>query len=276
MEIYGIISKSFDQRIQIRIDIPESLPVRGDISGLSLALLNLCTNARDAMPGGGTLTLSARAGKTVAEVRVADTGTGMDPETLKNCFDPFFTTKQVGQGTGLGLSTTYGIIQNHGGKITAASTRGQGSVFTLSIPSASEPECAAPIDPCDPPAGSGERILVVDDEKEFLEAMPPLLEKLGYRVAIVSNGIEALESVSAWKPDVVLMDRNLPDIDGLACAERILDLKPDVKIVILSGYEEGGPDDGNRELRSRIHGYLIKPVGIFELGHQLQKMLKEG
>ena len=250
--------------------------MRGDISGLSLALLNLCTNARDAMPAGGTLTLSAQAGKTFAEVRVADTGSGMNTETLKNCFDPFFTTKQVGQGTGLGLSTTYGIIQNHGGKITAASTVGQGAVFTLCIPIASEPACDTTIDACELPTGNGERVLVVDDEKEFLDAMPPLLEKLGYRVAIVSNAAEALESVASWEPDVVLMDRNLPSLDGLACADRILDLKPHIKIAILSGYEEGGPDDGDREYRSRIHGYMTKPVGIYELGHQLQKMLNEG
>jgi PAS domain S-box-containing protein len=133
-QIYQIIRTSFGKGIQIELDVPDSLPMRGDGSGLSLALLNLCTNARDAMPDGGTLSLSARADGEMAEVRVADTGSGMNREIMKNCFEPFFTTKQPGQGTGLGLSTTYGIIENHGGHIDVASSPGKGTVFRLHLP----------------------------------------------------------------------------------------------------------------------------------------------
>jgi PAS domain S-box-containing protein len=145
-QIHQIIRASFDKAIQIELDVPESLSMHGDSSGLSLALLNLCTNARDAMPDGGVLTISARINGEVVEVCVADTGIGMNRETMKNCFEPFFTTKQPGQGTGLGLSTTYGIIESHGGQIDVASTPGKGTVFCLHLPIAAvlkeEPELA--------------------------------------------------------------------------------------------------------------------------------------
>ena len=158
-QIHQIIRASFDPRIHIERDVPESLPIRGDCSGLSLAMLNLCTNARDAMPDGGTLTISARTDGGVVEVRVADTGIGMNRETLKNCFTAFFTTKPSGQGTGLGLSTTYSIIESHCGEISVSSAPGKGTTFFLRLPTAAalgeEPERT----------GDDERPAAVEDEK---------------------------------------------------------------------------------------------------------------
>ena len=272
-EIYQIIRKSFDQRIDIVLNLPPALFVMGDHSELNLAMLNLCTNARDAMPGGGSLTISAKMTDGMAELLVADTGEGMNAGTLKNCFDPFFTTKEVGQGTGLGLSTTYGIVKNHGGRITARSSPGQGTVFTVKIPLAPPaPEVKAAA-PSETPKGNGEKVLVVDDDREFLAAVPPLLEALGYRATVAESPRDALERYRNWRPDAVLMDRNMPAVDGLACAEQIIEIDPAARIAIISGYAEDGPDGLEAHHRDHICGYLTKPVDMVELGRMLHRIL---
>jgi two-component system cell cycle sensor histidine kinase/response regulator CckA len=130
-ETYQIIKESFDRNIDIHIDVPELLPIMGDHSGLSTALMNLCTNARDTMPEGGELRINGIRDGDKAVVTVSDTGSGMDKNAVEKCFDPFFTTKEVGKGTGLGLSTTYGIIKSHEGEIRVNSTPNKGSVFKL-------------------------------------------------------------------------------------------------------------------------------------------------
>lgn len=133
-EIYRIVKNSFNNTIEIRIHVPESLPVIGDASGLNQVLMNLCTNARDAMPQGGNLRLEARQEGKKAIVTISDNGLGMDKETMEQCFNPFFTTKEIGKGTGLGLSTSYGIINNHDGEIHVTSHPDKGSVFTIYLP----------------------------------------------------------------------------------------------------------------------------------------------
>jgi signal transduction histidine kinase len=134
IETYQIIKESFDKNIDIHIDVPELLPILGDHSGLSTALMNLCTNARDTMPEGGELQIKGIRKGDKAVVTVSDTGNGMDKSTVEKCFDPFFTTKEVGKGTGLGLSTTYGIIKSHEGEIHVNSEPDKGSVFKLIFP----------------------------------------------------------------------------------------------------------------------------------------------
>jgi PAS domain S-box-containing protein len=134
IETYQIIKESFDKNIDIHIDVPELLPIIGDHSGLSTALMNLCTNARDSMPEGGNLQIKVIREAKKAVVTVTDTGSGMDKNTIEKCFDPFFTTKEVSKGTGLGLSTTYGIIKSHEGEIHVTSELNKGSVFKLIFP----------------------------------------------------------------------------------------------------------------------------------------------
>ena len=130
----GLVSESFDNNIQIREDVPAAIPVMGDHLCLKQAIMNLCTNARDAMPDGGQLRIEARQKGERAEVVISDTGHGMDKETLEKCFDPFFTTKSVDKGTGLGLSRAYGIAKEHGGDMHAFSELGKGSTFKLYLP----------------------------------------------------------------------------------------------------------------------------------------------
>jgi two-component system NtrC family sensor kinase len=268
-ETYQLITKSFDKMIEIRMSAPESLPITGDPSGLTQILMNLCTNARDAMPKGGQLMIQARKDGERAVITVGDTGSGMDKKTLEKCFDPFFTTKDPGQGTGLGLSTTYGIVKEHGGEIRVFSEVGEGTTFVLSFPLASSAE-QSDAETCEGVVhGHGQKVLVVDDEEEICRLMEELLKGFGYRVAYATSGRQGVERYQQWSPDIVLLDRNLPEMDGLTCCEEILKHDPRAKIVILSGYDEAGMEEDKRRL---IKGYLTKPVEITQLTRVLSEL----
>lgn len=272
-ELGQLISKSFDKAIDISIDIPESLFIMGDNSGLSLVLMNLSTNARDAMPKGGKLRIEARQKGNTAEVTISDSGWGMDKDTIKKCFDPFFTTKEVGKGTGLGLSTTYGIIKSHGGQISIDSVLNKGTSLKLAFPMAIPGEPDEKEYVADIVQGKGEKILVVDDEIEILKAMPDLLENLGYKASITSSGKEAIDIYKTWQPDVILMDLCMPVMNGVTCLEEILAYDPNAKIIMISGYEAQhavGLDEHKKKL---IKGYLTKPFDIYDLSVLLARVI---
>jgi two-component system, cell cycle sensor histidine kinase and response regulator CckA len=270
-----IIAKSFEARIQVQVDLPEHLTILGDAAGLSQVLINLCTNARDAMPNGGTLRIEARREGAHAVVGVSDTGIGMDQEILEKCFDPFFTTKPIGSGTGLGLSTAYGIIKGHDGSISIHSRPGQGTTFTLRFALTGAAEAPSDKDERALVHGNGECILLVDDEADILRAMQGLLKKLNYRPLFAETGAQAVSLYSAWRPEVVLLDVNMPGMDGLECAQRLLELDSEARIVMFSGYEPVQrklPDLLERKL---VKGYLTKPADIAELSQFLSKVLHE-
>ncbi|MBW2310250.1 MAG: PAS domain S-box protein [Deltaproteobacteria bacterium] len=273
-ETYELISKSFDKMIDIGISVPESLPIMGDHAGLSQVLMNLCTNASDAMPDGGTLRIEARREAHRALVVVSDTGCGMDKETREKCLDPFFTTKEVNKGTGLGLSTTYGIVKEHGGEIHVHSKVGQGTMFTLSFPIDRSGELSTHEQVPELSRGEGQKILIVDDESEMCKSMAELLTGIGYRADSVNTGKAAIEKYQAWHPDAVLLDRNMPEMDGISCGEKIMDFDPNAKIVIISGYDEQGPVALDDERKKFIRGYLTKPIDMNELSSMLAQLLK--
>jgi len=261
-ETHDIIHKSFDRKIEIKVEHPEYLPIMGDESGLSQVLMNLCTNARDAMPEGGRLTIRAERSGNRAVMIVSDTGQGMDQDTIEKCFDPFFTTKPIGKGTGLGLSTTYGIVKSHEGQISVISRPQQGTTLKLQFPLASGTDAAGAGALSAISYGRGQRVLVVDDEPEILHALHDLLKILNYRPELAPGCKEALALYPDFKPEVVLMDINMPQVDGLECAQKIIDLHPEAKIGILSGYEpfpSGVPKKNRQEI---IKGHLTKPVDI--------------
>ena len=273
-ETYQLVKESFDQRIDIRIDVPESSPVIGDHLGLSQALMNLCTNARDSMPNGGELRIEAMPKGDKVVVVVSDTGQGMDKVTVQKCFDPFFTTKEVGKGTGLGLSTTYGIIKNHGGEISVTSEPNKGTIFKILLPLDISGEQDKQEDLTEIVQGNGEKVLVVDDEMEMLYAIPSILKRLGYQAATANNGKEGMEKYKAWQPDVVLMDIDMPVMDGLTCIEKIGDYDPNAKAIIISGYEEDVLDGLDQRKKKLIKGFLAKPFGQYELSALLAQALK--
>jgi PAS domain S-box-containing protein len=275
-ETYELIQKSFEKKIDIQIDVPESLPVLGDYTGLSQAMMNLCNNSRDAMPGGGQLRIHARQIGNHAELIVSDSGRGMNRKTIEQCFNPFFTTKPIGKGTGLGLSTTYGIIKSHNGLIQIESKPKKGTRIAITFPLAvgatdiaEMPQRAKEI-----AYGNGERILVVDDEEEILQAMQNLLNSLGYRPAVAISGQEAIAHYQALQPEIVLMDINMPEMDGVSCTKKILDLNPDARIAFISGYEVGSLDQFGDRIKNSVTTFLTKPVELADLSTTLSRMLQ--
>jgi CheY-like chemotaxis protein len=274
-EIYQIIQESFDRKIKIQTYLAEDLPIMGDPTSLGQAFMNLCNNARDAMPDGGRLIISARQEGRQVLVDVSDTGEGMDKVAATKCFDPFFTSKPLGKGTGLGLSTTYGIIKSHDGLIIVDSHPGRGTTFKIQFSLAPQDEQCQPEREPDIICGNSELILVVDDEPEILNAMQGLLKYLGYRVEFASSGIEGLEKYRSKKPDAVLMDINMPEMDGVASIEEILRYDPKANISIFSGYNQEAVDNLSPNARAAIKNFVPKPVGLEDLSALLAKMLKK-
>jgi two-component system cell cycle sensor histidine kinase/response regulator CckA len=270
-----IIQKSFDKKITIQTEYPDQLPIRGDPTSLSQALMNLFTNARDAMPTGGQLIIkAAQEGRRIL-VSVSDNGEGMDKATIEKCFDPFYTTKPVGKGTGLGLSTTYGIIKSHEGLISVDSQMKKGTTFKIHFPLATgEEELNSEREPL-LARGDGQIVLVIDDEPEILNAMKELLLYLGYKPEFASSGTQGLEKYKNCKPDAVLMDINMPEMDGIACIEEVLSYDPDAKISIISGYELDGINGLGKKAKESIKDYLQKPVGLNDLSALLAQMLAD-
>lgn len=273
-ETYGIVERLFDKNIQVSVEAEKDLFLRGNRSLLSQVFMNLFTNARDAMSGGGRLLVNARKDGDEILVVVSDTGYGMDKKTLEQIFDPFFTGKEVGKGTGLGLSTVHGIVEEHSGKISVSSSPGKGTTFKIRFPRTKEAAGSSRESEKHIVPGNGRKILVVDDEPGSLAALIGMTQSLGYKVAGVSRSVEAVEQYVEFQPDAVLMDRNMPDMDGISCIREIMRLEKNAKIVIVSGYESSGPNGIDEEVKKMIMGYLTKPCGLEELSLVLSEILE--
>ena len=270
---HKIIDRVFDKNIEIKLNIEENTFVKGNHSLLSQVFLNLFTNARDAMPNGGMLLVETKKMNNKVVAIVADSGYGMDKETLDQIFDPFFTLKDVGKGTGLGLSTTHGIIEQHKGSISVSSRPGKGTIFKVILPSGKIDSIEKPESQREIIRGKGQKVLIVDDEPPALKALANLTKGLGYQAISVDRSIEALKNYNKWSPDIVLMDRNMPEIDGLSCIKQIIKADPNARIVIVSGYEESGQNGIDTDVKSMIKGYLTKPCGTEELSRMLSQVL---
>ena len=245
----------------------------GDATQLHQVLMNLCTNAIQAMEGKGTLRVTLETVDTRAQLSVADTGSGMDEATIARIFEPFFTTKEVGKGTGLGLSLVYGIVTDAGGAIDVASRVGQGSTFTIYLPRvdgamAPVEEEQAPI-----PRGQGQRILVIDDEAPLVAVTTEVLSRLGYEAVGFSNGRDALAEVEAAPSrfDAVITDEVMPGLSGTEVAQRLRLLRPDLPVVLVSGYV--GPMMSERAHAAGIGRILKKPVQSRETASALAELL---
>jgi len=254
-EVEKIAKDTFVKSITVQTDITGTIsPVLGDSTQLHQVLVNLCVNARDAMPNGGALTISAfsqhldereialdlgaRAGAYTV-VRVADTGTGISPQVIDRMFEPFFTSKPLGQGTGLGLSTSLAIVKSHGGFMRVESELGRGSAFAVYLPARLE-EAEAPALAEAAPAearGNGELVLVVDDEEPLLRMTSLVLEACGYRVLLAANGVEAIAKFREHRAEiaVVLTDMNMPVMDGISVIRQIREITPGVRVIAASG-----------------------------------------
>ncbi|MGL6244342.1 PAS domain S-box protein [Pseudomonas sp.] len=251
--ISGLLRSSLGPAVQLETHFPSDLvPVMADVNQLELAVLNLATNARDAMPNGGKIvistktedihdqsTLSLEAGQYVC-LSVTDTGEGMDEEILASAMDPFFTTKGVGKGTGLGLSMVHGFIEQLGGRFILKSQKSVGTVAELWIPVATAASVAKPVAPeVEAPPVSQLCVLVVDDDSLVLTSTGLLLEDLGHRVINAVSGAQALELFNTEQNiDLVITDMAMPQMNGAQLAQAIRTLKPDLPIILATGYAE--------------------------------------
>lgn len=243
-DIARMIRETFPKNIELRLHAPEtSWPLSGDATQLHQVLLNLCVNARDAMPAGGVLTIgveNVEADGRHVVLTVSDTGTGIHPELHEKIFDPFFTTKGAGKGTGLGLATTLGIVRSHGGFITVKSPEGAGATFRVFIPAGENESSPAPAPASrttSPIQGEGELILVVDDEPPVLHVVRRILEDFGYRVLTASDGAQG-SKLFAQHPDeidVVITDMVMPVMDGPELVAALKMIRPGVRIIAISG-----------------------------------------
>ena len=255
-ELAGIIRETFPKGIQLVVEQTE-MPwtICGDPTQLHQALLNLCVNARDAMPKGGVLTLrvetrvidesyaamnpEARPGAHVA-ISVSDTGTGIRSEIREKIFDPFFTTKDIGKGTGLGLSTVLAIVKSHRGFIQLDSEMNRGSTFRIHLPAGNAKAEEIPVSTGTgtvAPFGGGELILIVDDEEVILDISRKTLEKRGYRVLTAQEGATAVALYAQHRGEIaaVLTDMMMPVMDGLSTLRALRRINPDVKVIAASG-----------------------------------------
>jgi signal transduction histidine kinase/ActR/RegA family two-component response regulator len=256
--------------------------VRADRGQLELVILNLVVNARDAMPEGGRLTLRTsnlvhgaitnQPPRVVLEVE--DTGIGMSEAVMARIFEPFFTTKEPGQGTGLGLTMAFSILEQHGGTIAVRSQPGQGTVFTIALDACNEqPVVQRPATLPRSSPGGRERVLLVEDDPMVLETTEAMLEELGYRVAVASNPDQALALVQsgAVDPDILLTDVVLPGCNGRELAERMLALQPGLRVLFTSGYTDD--DVLRRGVASEHVHFLAKPFSPSRLAHKLREAL---
>ncbi len=271
--------------IEIAIHPPASvMKVRADPGHLEQVIVNLVVNARDAMPEGGRIEIWLRsefhpadaslvAGSYVV-LELTDTGTGIDEDTQKHLFDPFFTTKEKGRGTGLGLSTSYGIVKQNHGEITFSSTLGQGTRFYIYLPEVAEPLDFAPPIQKSPRSYSGrETILLAEDEDGVRTVMTEMLEKRGYVVLPVNGGVDALQAIQSHpgKLDLLVTDVIMPKMSGRDLAEKAVILRPGLKVLYVSGYtgeimDEGGELEEGTDL-------LQKPFTPDELAAKVREVL---
>jgi GAF domain-containing protein/CheY-like chemotaxis protein len=248
--------------LEVRTDLGTVPAVLGDAAELREAMTNLILNAVDAMPEGGTLTLGTRLVADRIEVAVADTGVGMPAEVRDKVFDPFFTTKGP-QGTGLGLSMTYGIVSRHGGSIAVDSTPGRGSTFRLSLPRGSDVQPAEPERKIEIPAVRSLRCLVVDDEPPVRAVIGDILESAGHAVVTLGDGGDAIARFQAERFDLVVTDLAMPRVSGWQVARAVKQTAPQVPVFLVTGFGvELSPEE------RRAHGVdlvLVKPLQIQEI-----------
>jgi CheY-like chemotaxis protein len=247
----------------------------GDSTQVHQVLLNLCINARDAMPDGGTLTISAenlmigeydtamhpdaKVGPYVA-IGVSDSGTGISANIIDKIFDPFFTTKEVGKGTGLGLSTVIGIAKSHGGFVKVYSEHGKGSTFKVYLPASpdTQPEAKADARPA-PPSGNGALILIADDEPALRTVTESMLKRNGYNVVVATDGIDALAIYARRMHEIkiVLTDVMMPLLDGTKLTRALKRMNNDVAIIAATGQADESRQSELKQLG--VKAILMKP-----------------
>jgi len=292
-EIASVVTETFPKNIRLELDVDEALwPVSGNVSQFHQVLLNLCVNARDAMPHGGFLRLRAanvvldetqaptfERGRPGAFVRieVEDTGTGIAPEVLPRIWEPFFTTKENGKGTGLGLSTVRGIINAHEGFLQLTTDLGSGTRFQLYLPAVITPAAARTAAPPAAAGGSGQLILIAEDEDQIRILATAILTRAGYRVVGAVDGLSAAKIFArqAAEIDLVITDSNMPNLDGVGLIHQLRRIDPAVRVLQISGLPNEPEEDPDPATPARCE-FLAKPFKPELLLEKVYALLQAG
>ncbi|RLB22610.1 MAG: hypothetical protein DRG71_06915 [Deltaproteobacteria bacterium] len=281
VQVEKLLRRTIPKMIDIELHLADDLMViNADPAQLEQVMMNLCLNARDAMPEGGKIIietenvmldkeyckqhLGSKVGSYVL-LSLSDTGHGMDKETLEHIFEPFFTTKEVGKGTGLVLAMVYGIVKSHGGYITCYSEPGQGTTFKIYLPVIEEePQEWVSPKPEDTELfkGKGQTVLLVDDEETLRDLGTRILEEFGYKTIVAPNGESALEIYQANRDriDLVILDLIMPGMGGRQCLKKILEINPEANVIIASGYAVNGKT--KEALEAGAKGFVSKPYEV--------------
>ncbi|HEY1188269.1 MAG TPA: ATP-binding protein [Gemmata sp.] len=275
-ELAGLLARLIGNRVAVRTELaPAPVQVRADRGHLEQVLMNLAVNARDAMPEGGTLRITTSASDQLARLTVADTGVGMPDHVKAKIFEPFFTTKEVGKGTGLGLATVHGIVEQAGGGIEVASTLGVGTTFHIRLPACSTPTpppVATPGPAAPFAARLGRSVLLVEDEERVRKLVHTTLEGWGYAVTEADRAETALALLATGREiDLLVTDLVMPGMDGRELATRVRSLRPEVAVVFVSGFV---PD--LRRAEGFSDGvFLPKPFAPFDLLRCAERALRQ-
>ncbi len=291
-EMANMIKRTFPKSIDFRMDLPRDLwLIHADATQVYQMVMNLCVNARDAMPDGGRLQVAAHnvtLAQTVAErlhpeakagpyvkISVADTGTGIPATVLDKIFDPFFTTKEFGKGTGLGLSTVMGIAKGHSGFLLVHSSVGTGTEFTVYLPAAAAKASKDGDGQNGPaPSGHGETVLVVDDEAAICQVTQKNLEAHGYKVLTARNGLEAINvfTQNQGNIQILLTDMMMPGMDGTATIKALKKLDPKIRVIGASGM--GGIRETAEAAGAEFNAFICKPFKVSYLLRTLHEVLQ--
>ncbi|SHO48636.1 ATP-binding protein [Desulfopila aestuarii] len=289
-EAIKLLRPSLPTTITIKQDIaPDVGTILADPNQLHQVLMNLCTNAFHAMEiHGGTLSISLHTKVLTPEelgdnpkiqpgnfmqLSVRDSGTGIPPEIRKRIFDPYFTSKEIGKGTGMGLAMVHGIVQSCGGFITFESQLGEGTVFHVFLPLA-ETLASPEIEALENIPSGKEHILLIDDEDLLLEMGKTMLERLGYKVTIRTNGIAGLTTFQNQPDmyDLVITDQTMPGMTGIDMSRRMLQIRPDIPIVLCTGYSSVISEEKINAMG--IKGFAMKPLAKRDIAVLIRKVLE--
>ena len=273
-----MVSRTMGSQNEIVLDLaPQLWPAEVDATQLETALLNAAINARDAMPGGGRLTIGSQnvpgdgGGPDMVCVCLTDTGEGISKEVLERVFDPFFTTKPLGKGTGLGLSQIHGFAAQSGGRAEIQSVEGEGTMLRLFLPRASGVASGVRPGETGLQKGGGASVLLVEDNDQVREFAESLLAELDYRVVSAASAEAALEALAAQDVDLLFSDVMMPGMGGVELAERAQALRPDLPVLLASGYSQEMAEGG-----CRAYETLAKPYGAATLGAALAAARSRG
>jgi len=286
-DVEKLLQRLMPEDIELTIKLGDDATVRADMTQIDQVLINLATNARDAMPKGGRLTIET--GRVVIDeefrrtygygkpdayalILVTDTGTGMDERTQEKIFEPFFTTKEPGKGTGLGLSIVYGIIKQHNGYINVSSRPGEGSAFLLYLPEVKETprEARSAVRKA---KGGSETLLLAEDNADIRAVMSGILSMSGYTVIEAVNGRDAVEKFSEHKNQIalIILDVVMPEKNGKEAYEEIRTMRHDIKALFMSGYTADIVLD--KGVFGEALDYIAKPIAPNDLLHKVRNIL---